>query len=64
MKAQNHIVLSDDTESEKDSVEPLREVGQDIMTGKNAHESVRFADPHSLGLALNVFNVQTLITDD
>ena len=64
MNSQNHVVLSDDTESDKDSVEPLPEVGKALMTGNNAHESVRFADPHSLGLALNVFNVQTLITDD
>ena len=52
MNAENHVILSDDTESERGSVEPLPEVGHDVMTRNNLHESVRFADPHSLGLAL------------
>ena len=52
MNNKDHIVLSDDTESDRDSVEPLAEVGEAVMNRNNNHESVRFADPHSLGLAL------------
>ena len=64
MNDKDHIILSDDTESERGSVEPLPEVGHEVMTRNNNHESVRFADPHSLGLALQAFYVQTLLTDD
>ena len=63
MNNKTEIEIPDDTESEKSS-EQEEQLKVDQVGDHKVPDQLRLVDPHSMGLALQAFHVQTMLKND